>query len=325
MERRVLVTGAGGFVGSHLCAELAAAGLRVRAAVRKPCSFEALPAQLEQEAVGEIGSSTDWSAALADVDAVVHLAARTHILDPKGGGDIAAFRSVNVAGTQRLAEACIHAGVRRFVLLSSIKAVGEETKNGEYFSEETPCRPRDPYGISKRESEQALLEIVAGGSLDVMILRAPLVYGPRVRANFLRLMAAIDRGMPLPLGAVRAKRSLLFVGNLTSAIARCIDHPTSGAQICHVADDAAVSSRELALNLGELLQKPARLLPVPILLLQFAGAVLGRSEDMRRLTGSLLVSTDRIRRFLGWTPPFTVAEGLLRTVQWYVKTRTTTA
>ena len=311
---RLLVTGASGFIGQHLCSELAAAGLIVRAAVRKPC--EAL-LQCDQKIIGEIEYCTDWSAAISEIDVVVHLAARTHILSAKNRGNLAAFREVNVEGTRMLAQACVRAGIRRFVLLSTIKAVGEKTESGEYFFEVSACRPCDPYGISKWEAEQVLHETAAGSDMEVVILRAPLVYGPRVRANFLRLLKAIDRRALLPLGSVHGRRSLLFVGNLTSAIRSAIHHPAAAGQVFHIADEEAVSSRDLALCIGELLKKPARLLPVPVWLLRVAGAMSGRSKDIHRLTGSLLVSTNKIRASLGWTPPFTFSEGLSRTVEWY--------
>jgi nucleoside-diphosphate-sugar epimerase len=310
---RILITGAGGFIGGHLCTELSRAGRMVRAAVRNPGAV--IQSISEQAVIGEIGPGTDWSAALSGVDTVIHLAARSHLA--KSGRDLAAYRQVNVEGTRRLARECLSARIRRFVLMSSIKAVGECTREGEWLSEDTDCHPVDPYGISKREAEEALWRVAEGSGMEVVIIRAPLVYGQRVGANFLRLMQAIDRATPLPLGAVHARRSLLFVGNLTSAIIRSTDHPGAAGRVFHVADGESPSTKELALRLARLMNRSVRLLPVPVRLLQAAAAVMGQSEDIRRLTGSLLVSTEKIRKQLGWIPPFTMEEGLSRTVEWF--------
>jgi nucleoside-diphosphate-sugar epimerase len=316
---KILITGASGFIGGHLCEEICSTGRGVRAAVREPCAR--IDSRVEQVAVAEIGPGTDWGAALSDVDTVIHLAARSHLLERKSGRDLEAYRHVNVEGTRRLARACVSARVRRFVLISSIKAVGECTRGDESFSEDTDCHPGDPYGLSKWEAEEALWRAAADGGMEAVIIRAPLVYGPCVKANFLRLMQAIDRGTPLPLGAVRARRSLVFVGNLTSAIVRSMDHPVAAGQVFHVADAEALSTKELALRLAQLMNRSVRLLPVPVRLLQLAAALMGRSEDIRRLTGSLLVSTDKIRNQLGWTPSCTVEGGLSRTVDWFRKSQ----
>ena len=165
--------------------------------------------------------------------------------------------------------------------------------------------------------EQALWETAAGSNMEVVIVRAPLVYGPRVGANFLRLLRAVDRGTPLPLGSVKNRRSLCYVENLTSAIMSCLDHPAAGGQVFLVADEQAPSTRELVCRLGELLGRSPRLLPIPILLLRIAGRISGKSDEIRRLTGSLLLSTAKIRQRLDWRPPFTLDDGLRTTVAWY--------
>jgi nucleoside-diphosphate-sugar epimerase len=314
---RVLVTGATGFVGRHLCGALAAAGLKVRAAARHPVSCVAGADAFESCLIPDIGPSTDWTEALDRVDMVVHLAARAHMLENGKPKNLEAFRSVNVEGTRSLARASIRAGIRRLVLLSSVKAMGEETPDGGCFTEESRCRPEDPYGISKWEAEEALREIAAGGSLEVVILRVPLIYGPRVEANFLRLLKAIDRGVPLPLGLARNRRSLLFVGNLTDAIRLCLDHAAAGNMVLLVADEESISTLELVRRLGKFLGCRPRIFPVPVPLLRMAGRLLGRTDDVRRLTGSLLVSTDKIRRLLNWRPPYTAVDGLRRTAFWY--------
>ena len=315
--KRILVTGADGFVGGHLCTHLASAGLSIKAATRRPPHSTERMDSIEHCQIASIGRTTDWSAALEDVEAVVHLAARVHTLDARSKKDLKAFREVNVEGTRTLARACIRAGVRRIVMMSSVKAMGEETARDQPFAEDSPCRPRDAYGISKWEAEQTLWEVAAGSRMEVVILRAPLVYGPGVSANFLRLLRSIDRGVPLPLGSVKNVRSLLFVRNLTDAIAICLDHPAAAGQVFLVADQEAFSTRELVLQLAMLLRRNHRLVPVPTPVLRMGGWLLGRCEDIRRLTGSLRVSTAKIRGMLEWRPPFTAVEGLQSTVAWY--------
>jgi len=240
-----------------------------------------------------------------------------HKLAARSKRDLEAFREVNVEGTRTLARACIRAGVRRIVMMSSVKAMGEETAGDHSFAEDSPCRPCDAYGISKWEAEQTLSDVASGSGMEVVILRAPLIYGPGVGANFLRLVRSIDRGVPLPFGSVKNVRGLLFVQNLTDAIVLCLDHPAAAGQVFLVADQEEFSTRELVLQLGRHLQCNPRLVPVPIPILRMGGWVLGRSEDIRRLTESLRVSTIKIRRMLEWHAPFTAAEGLQSTVAWY--------
>ncbi len=317
---RILVTGAGGFIGGHLLAHLAGTGLAVRAASRRLPSPGAFPERFEHCVIPGIGQATDWSRAVEGVDVVVHLAARAHTTETKRS-DRDALRDVNVGGTRSLAQAAARAGVRRVVLISSSRAMGEESPEGRCYTEDSPCRPGDSYGQSKRDAEQALLEAAAGSATETVILRPPIVYGPGVRANFLRLLNLIRLGVPLPLGSVKNRRSILFVENLTSAIARCLDHPGAAGQVFLVADEQALSTRELVLRLGECLGRRPRLLSVPVPVLAAAVRILGRSEDIRRLTGSLLLSTARIRRALEWDPPFEAAEGLRRTAAWFQGSR----
>lgn len=314
--RRILVTGAGGFIGGHVCEQLAASSA-IRAASRRSFSCIAPSDGLEHCSVDIAGAATDWDAAVAGVDAVVHLAARAHILGADAARNLEAFRVVNVEGTRSLTLASIRAGVRRLVMVSTVKAMGGETTGNQCYSEDSPCHPSDPYGVSKWEAEQVLRETAAGQKMEVVILRAPLVYGPGVGANFLRLLRALDRGIPMPFGLVNNKRSLLFVGNLVSAIAHCLDRPAAGGQVFLVADDNVLSTRELMLQLSKLMGRSLRLLPIPIQVLHFGGRILRRSDDVRRLTGSLLVSTTKIQQRLDWHPPFTVSAGLCSTVAWY--------
>lgn len=312
---RVVVTGANGFVGQPLCATLLAAGHKVRAVVRRDEALRALPEGAEAVVLPQLDESTDWSEALSNADAVVHLVARTHVLEDKAADPLSAYRAVNIDLTEGLVRAAIAAGVKRFVFMSSIKAAGENA-DAPYTETMTP-QPQDAYGVSKLEAEGRLLELTAGTDLAPVILRPPLVYGPGVKANFLRLMKALDRGLPLPLGAVRNARSMVFVGNLTSAVAAALAHPEAAGELFHVADKETLSTRELLLCLGERLGRPARLLPVPAGLLRLGGRALNKQGEMDRLLGSLTVATEKIQTRLGWSAPYSVQEGLEETVRWF--------
>lgn len=302
---QVLVTGANGFVGQALRAQLAARGQVVKAAVRRP-----LPAGI---VVGELGAETVWSVALADCDAVVHLAARVHVMRDGAADPLAAFRAVNVEGTLNLARQAARAGVKRFVFLSSIKVNGEG--RDEPYGEADSATPVDPYAISKWEAEQGLREIAAQTGMEVVILRPPLVYGPGVKANFARLIRAVDRGWPLPLGAIHNRRSLLFLGNLVDAIRLCLEHPAAANRTYLLSDGEDISSPELVRRLARAMGKPARLLPVPAWAFGMAGRLLGKRQEVARLLGSLTIDSRAIRRELGWVPPYTLDQGLALTVR----------
>jgi len=314
---RVLVTGANGFVGRELSMELAAAGWHVRAAVRMPFRPQSSALPYEEHLVGTIGRDTDWTVALSGVEAVVHLAGLSIIRDTCAESSLAAFRDVNVEGTRRLARACLQNGVRRILFLSSIRAVGERTETGLPFSEGSPCRPRDPYGISKCEAEETLLEELRLGSVETVILRPPLIYGPGVGANFLRLMRAVDQRIPLPLGRVRNRRSLIYIRNLTSGVIICLSHPLAAGEVFHIADAESLSTPELLNSLGEALGRRVILPPVPICVLRAAGRLAGKAGEVGRLVDSLETTIDKIRKRLGWTPPFATREGLESAASWY--------
>jgi nucleoside-diphosphate-sugar epimerase len=302
----VLVTGANGFVGRALCDHLIAAGHAVTRAVRRGSG---LP---DEVVVGDIGPSTDWRAALAGCHAVVHLAARVHMMRDDAHHPLALYRETNTEATLNLARQAVDAGVKRFVFISTIKVNGEG-RDAAYLEADTPV-PEDAYAISKWEAEQGLRRIAQETGLEVVILRPPLVYGPGVKANFLRLMQIVQRGWPLPLGAVRNRRSLLYLGNFVDAIRACIEHPGAAGQTFMIDDGEPVSTPGLIRALARAMGRPARLLPVPPALLEFAGALLGRRAAVGRLTGSLHVDSSAIRLRLGWTPPFSMREGLDATV-----------
>jgi nucleoside-diphosphate-sugar epimerase len=313
--RVVAVTGATGFVGRALIARLLDEGRPVRAIVRRLPAIDVPPA-CPIAAVGDIDAATRWDAALAGVDAVVHLAARVHVLDERSADPLAEFRRVNVDGTRSLAESCARHGVRRLVFVSTVKVHGEAT-HGRPLTEADRPAPEDPYGVSKTEAEAALHAVARDTGLEVVVVRPPLVYGPGVGANFMALLRAVDRGVPLPLGAVRNRRSLVYVGNLVDALVRCIDHPAAAGHTFLVDDGAALSSAGLARAIAQAFGRPARLMPVPPGLLRVAGALTGRRAAVERLLSDLEVDSGALRRTLGWTPPWTPAEGLAETVKWY--------
>jgi nucleoside-diphosphate-sugar epimerase len=305
---RVLVTGAGGFVGRALCPALVRAGWQVRAAVRKAGT---LP-DVEMSVVGEINDRTDWSPVLAGVDCVVHLANLAHVL---GGLPSEAYESTNVRGTGTLVAACRRANVRRIVYLSSLKAMGERSAEGsESLDEQTPCAPQDPYGVSKLRAEALVL---AESSVEGVVIRPPLVYGPGVRANFLRLLRAVDRRVPLPLALVDNRRAMIYRENLVHAIELCLRHPEAAREVWLVRDGRELATRELVARLARLMERPALLLPVPPRAMRWAGRLTGRSADVERLVSSFSVSSHKIQSRLGWSPPFDEDQGLAATVAWY--------
>jgi nucleoside-diphosphate-sugar epimerase len=310
-----LVSGATGFVGRALVGRLLAEGWRVRAALRDPSRGRGLDGMVELAEVGEIGPDTRWAGALSGVDVVFHLAARVHQLPDPSPDPASAYRRVNAAGTERLARAAAAAGVRRLVFVSSIKVNGE-ARAAPYTEDDAPA-PADAYGESKREAEAALWSEARASGLEIVVVRPPLVYGPGVKANLLRLLRAVDRGLPLPLGAIRNRRSLLYVENLADALIACARDPRAAGRTYLVSDGEDLSTPGLIRALAKALARPARLVPVPVPLLRAAGTLLGARAAVDRLVGSLAVDSTRLRRELGWSPPFTTREGLERTAAWY--------
>lgn len=311
--KRVLVTGASGFVGRATCAAFSSRGVAVRAAVR--AAGGEIAGAGEVVAVGDVGGDTAWRLALEGVDCVVHLAARVHQMRDRAPDPLAAHREVNVRGTERLARAAALAGVRRLVFVSSVKVMGEGRPAP--YREGDPPQPADAYGQSKWEAEQGLARVGAETGLQVVILRPPLVYGPGVRANFLRLMDLIDGGIPLPLGAVKNRRSLVFVGNLADAVIAAAAHPAAAGETFFVSDGEDVSTSELLVRIGVALGTTPRILAVPPGLLRAAALLLGKGAAAERLLGSFAVDSGRIRERLGWNPPATMAQGLAATARWH--------
>jgi nucleoside-diphosphate-sugar epimerase len=307
--QRLLVTGASGFVGQALVPALAAR-YRLRLALRRPSTDTVAPGA-ESVVVGPIGPDTDWQRALADVDHIVHLAAVVHRVDD--AGDAAEYFRVNAAATRRLAEAAGAARVRHLVFLSTVKVNGEATGDTPFREQDVP-QPRDPYAQSKWQAERDLAQIAGAGRPAVTILRPPLVYGPGARANFRALARLCRLGLPLPLGAIHNRRSLIFLGNLVGAIERAIERPPeSGCRTYLLRDGEDLSTTDLVRRLGAALGRSPPLVPIPARWLRVVLAASGRSAAADRLLGSLTVDDARIRRELDWTPPFSVDQGLAAT------------
>lgn len=339
----ILVTGANGFVGSAVLKALALNDFSARGAIRASTLEKA---EHELISVGEINAHTDWSHALCRVDVVIHCAARAHVMNEDSADAIAAYRSVNVEGTRRLAEQAAAAGVRRLVFLSSIKVNGESTdglprplgaRNDESGTDGSPRGyaphddegkgssrndeggldapvPEDAYGRSKLEAEQALWGVSVRTGLEVVVVRPPLVYGPGVKGNLARLLTMVRRGVPLPLASVDNRRSLIGLDNLVDLLIRCVDHPRAAGQTLLVSDGEDLSTPDLIRRMASAMEKKAFLFPMPVSMLRFAGRLTGRGDEVERIVGSLQIDSTQTRALLDWTPPLSVDEGLQKMV-----------
>ncbi|MEX3557213.1 MAG: SDR family oxidoreductase [Burkholderia sp.] len=310
---RIVVTGANGFVGRAVCQALLADGHEVTGLVRRAGGcVKGLSEWLHEDSDFAGLDQARWPGG----DCVIHLAARVHVMEYTAEDPDAAFRATNVDGSLRVAEAARRHGARRLVFVSSVKAIAE-SDGGKPLAEDEPARPADPYGRSKHVAELALRQFGEASGLDIVVVRPPLVYGPEVRANFLRMMRAVSRGLPLPFGATQARRSLVYVENLADALLHCAIDPRAAGGYFHVADDDAPSVAMLLRMTGEALGRPARLLPFPADLLRALGRLTGHTAQVERLVGSLQLDTGRIRRQLDWHPPRTTRDGLAATAQWF--------
>ncbi|PSJ23342.1 NAD-dependent dehydratase [Halomonas sp. ND22Bw] len=312
---RILVTGATGFVGSGVVERLAIApdrepllGLR-----REPET----PPMHAWAAIGELSPDNDCREALRGCQAVVHCAARVHVMDDPEADPLTSYRRANVQGTLNLARQAAQAGVSRFIFISSIKVNGESTNADGSFTADASPEPGDAYGLSKFEAEQGLLALSEETGLEVVIIRPPLVYGPGVKANFASMMRWLSRGVPLPLGAIHNRRSLVARANLVDLIVICLEHPAAANQIFLAADGDDLSTTELLRRLGDALGMPARLVPAPAALLELGASLLGKRAVAQRLCGSLCVDIDKTRKVLGWEPPVSVDQALRETAEAY--------
>jgi nucleoside-diphosphate-sugar epimerase len=311
---RALVTGADGFIGQALLPRLRREGFSIRAVTRRP---HAVPNSDETVVIGCIDGTTDWRTILTDIDVVVHLAAIAHTRLKVGGLTNADLMRVNVDGTVRLAEASLAAGVRRLIFVSSIKAMGSTT-TGKPFEEDDPPAPDDPYGSSKWQAERQLRAM--NSRLETTIVRPPLVYGPEVRANFLRLLNVCATGLPLPLGDTAAPRSICFVENLADALALCASHRAAGGKTYFVTDGTDVSVGELVIRLRVLMHRQPLVWALPQPFFDALSRLARRRAAYRSVFCPLQASSERIRQQLGWLPPYSQDEGLARTVEWFMRT-----
>ncbi|WP_312913010.1 UDP-glucose 4-epimerase family protein [Stutzerimonas nitrititolerans] len=303
----ILLTGASGFVGRALAGRLSQQqDARLALAMRSRSINSSLPIHV----VGDISAVTDWTGALAGQHAVIHAAARAHKMKEEVANPQAEYLRVNVEGSLRLARQAAAAGVKRFLFISSIGVNGNI--NSRPFSAEDEPHPAEPYACSKWEAEQGLWRIQKETGMELVIIRPPLVYGPRAPGNFGSLVCWIEKGIPLPLGAIHNKRSLVGIDNLVDLIIRCIDHPAAANQVFLAGDGEDMSTSELLRGVAQAMGKPARLIPVPAGLLQFGATMLGKKAMAQRLLGSLQVDISKTCELLDWKPPYTVEEGLRR-------------
>lgn len=311
MNARVMVTGANGFVGRAVVAQLLRCGRPVTAALRGPVTAGAREstAALTTVQVGELASVTDWSAALAGVDVIVHCAARVHVMRETSAEPLAAFRHVNVDGTLQLARQAAAAGVRRFVFISSIGVNGAETFEAPYTADDVPA-PHSAYAQSKHEAELGLLALARNSQLEVVIIRPPLVFGPGAPGNFERLMQALQRGIPLPFGAVHNRRSLVALRNLVSLIEVCLNHPAGANQVFLVSDGEDISTTELLHGVAAALGTRPRLFRVPAGALKAVARLTGQAQLAQQLCGSLQVDILKTRTLLGWAPVIRLDQAL---------------
>jgi len=305
----LLITGASGFVGRALAIESAAKAITGRVATRQ--SGGNFPAGFQNVQITGLEPDTDWGSALAGVSVVAHCAARVHVTRDPSSNPLAEFRRINVEGTLNLARQAATAGIRRLVFISSIGVNGAETVLKAFTAEDAPA-PDSPYAVSKFEAEAGLQALSRSSGMEIVVIRPPLVYGPGGKGNWESLVAWIRSGVPLPLGAIHNKRSLVGLDNLIDLVIVCLEHPAAANQVFLVSDGEDVSTTNLLRGMAHALRVRSRLLPVPAGLLRVAGALTGKSELVQKLVGSLQIDIAKTRRLLNWSPPVSFAEGLRR-------------
>ncbi|MFH0947877.1 MAG: SDR family oxidoreductase [Elusimicrobiota bacterium] len=311
-RKKVLVTGANGFIGRNLCATLKEKGYIVRGAVRN--NAHDVTGADDYIQVGDINESTDWTNALKNIDFVIHLAGRAHVMDEQESDPASVYHRVNVLGTECLAIACARAGVHKFIYISSIGVNGEFTDR-KPFTENNIPNPVGAYAVSKWEAEQTLRKAAKNTGMEVVILRPPLVYGPNAPGNFSRLMHLIKKRIPLPLGKIKNLHSFLYLGNLVDAIITCVTHPLAAGETFLVSDGQDISTPDLIKMLAFAMNKKAVLFSLHSCILKALCRIAGKAEELEKLTGTLLVDSSKIRNMLGWEPPFTIEEGIKATVR----------
>ena len=307
---KILVTGASGFIGAAVCRQLTSENQNVLPVYRN--------AHSSGLNIGNINGSTNWNSALSNITHVIHTAARVHIMSENVAAPLPEFRRVNVEGTLNLARQAAESGVTRFIFISSAKVNGEQTNAGIAFTEEDVLSPDDPYAISKHEAEEGLRHLASETSLEIVIIRPPLVYGPGVKANFLSLMKLISIGFPLPLGRIDNRRSMVSLDNLIDFITTCITHPEAANQTFLVSDGEDLSVTQLLRRLASAMDIPSRLIPVPSTWLQLGLSIVGKKSIANRLCGSLQVDITKAKTLLGWSPILSVDAGLNKTAKFFL-------
>lgn len=322
--KKVLVTGAGGFVGKVTCTRLLQSGYVPVAGLRSDDNWsqlrQAVPGLKEWKILGDVSTDSEIASAFANIDVVVHLAARVHMMHDSALDPLKEFRRTNVTGARHVALAAVKQGVRRMIFLSSAKVNGESTKD-KPFAEDDPANPQDAYAISKWEAEETLRKLAAETGLEIVIIRPPLVYGPGVRANFLRLIKLVDRTLLFPISSRPNRRSLIGVTNLADFIAQCIRRDEAANQTYMVSDGEDVSTRELAMRLGCALGRHVSFVTIPESFARIAGKLMHRRNEVSRLLDSLSIDSNKARHSLGWLPPVSLDVGLRATAEWYLKCR----
>jgi nucleoside-diphosphate-sugar epimerase len=306
--KRILVTGANGFIGRSLIQRLSSEGsFLIRAVYR---NVKTLLSDIgETVIIPDIGPDTDWTDALNGVKVVVHTAARVHLMHDTSVDPLGEFRKVNTAGTLNLAAQAAKKGVKRFIFLSSIKVNGEETFDVPFKPEDKNI-PIDPYGLSKYEAETGLKEISKKTGMEIVIIRCPLVYGPGVKANFQMMIKLVNSRIPLPLGNINNRRSLLALDNLTDFIYRCINHPKAAGEVFLLSDGEDVSTSELLKKISRAMNKRLLLIPVPVSIIRFFSKIFHMTGVYRRLFGSLQIDSSKARKLLDWEPPVKMDDAL---------------
>lgn len=305
---KVLVTGASGFVGQSLVKSLKLRGAWVVGVGRQLTANNA-------DTFFSVPDFTDqlyWQKPLTGCDVVIHLAARVHILAEYPKNSLAEFRKINVEGTQCLAESAAQAGVKRFIYVSSIGVNG--TRTSLPFTELDNPNPQSAYALSKWEAEQALHQVAKRTGLEIVIVRPPLVYGVNAPGNFAQMLKVLATGIPLPFLSVKNKRSFIYVDNLVDVLILCSTHPDAAGKTYLVSDDEDVSTPELLRMLGRAMGEPVRLFTCPLVLLKLVGRLTGKLDQVEKVTDSLQVDSSKIRRELGWMPPISLEDGLMRSV-----------
>jgi nucleoside-diphosphate-sugar epimerase len=318
---KILVTGANGFVGLPLSRHLITAGHQVVGSIRSHVALATVNPHIQLKVIGDIDEITDWCDCLRGIECVVHLANRAHVMDEQSSNPLALYRKVNTEGTLNLARQASAAGVKRFIFVSSIKVNGESTLPGQALTPKDQHIPVDPYGLSKYEAELGLKLIAEQTGLEVVIIRPPLIYGPGVKANFLKMMQWVEKGIPLPLGAIQNQRSMLGLDNLINFIELCLTHPDAAGQIFLVSDDHDVSTTELLKEIASAMHRPSRLLSIPEYFIGKLLIFLGQRHISERLCGSLKLDISLAKTRLSWKPPHTFKDQLSKTALDYLSRR----